>query len=71
MPPTPRSKHSSAKPSILAHALAIRADKVPREYLLDDAPVLPGLALRQVTSLGPIGVDGGEPAVALFQCVTS
>jgi hypothetical protein len=51
------------------HGLGHGEGKALREHLTDDSPLLPGLAERRVVNLGPIGVDGGEPAVALFRAV--
>jgi hypothetical protein len=73
MPPTARScpdfcsrhsrhsRHSCAMPpqhNRLAAADAVRADKAPREHILDGYPLLPGLG----PGLQLRGVDGGEPA---------
>jgi hypothetical protein len=59
MPPTAKSKNSSAQHNRLAAANAVHADKAPREHILDDSPLLQGLGPRRVFCLGPIGVDRG------------
>jgi hypothetical protein len=69
MSPKPKSKHSETRPSQKAKVTERRADKALREHQLDDFPLLQGLGLRRVFRLGPIGVDGGEPAVALWRAV--
>jgi hypothetical protein len=70
MAPTSKSKHSEfATSTMRQRAEDLRAGKVPREHLHDYAPLMQGLALRRVFSLGPVGADAGEPAVALGRAV--
>jgi hypothetical protein len=64
MPPTAKAKHSGRSPPDAARTDALRSDS-----LSDDSLQLQGLAPGRVFSLGPIGVDGGEPAMVLFRVV--